>query len=399
MIEKLRGTLNCVQVDEVWVLLGEVIPVELLLSGGVANGESNTNGTYCECNPGFDGGGQINETSLIFDLCLPVNCPNGTIASDSRTCVCNVGFSGSGEYINATDAFPVCDEEVCPNGVVSIDRARCDCLIGYGRGGRFLSDKERYPLCREVTCENGRISEDKHTCECSEGFNGGGLFNDVTDSYLSCQNTSECIPSGECGDYECGHVSDSCSGKFSCGQCPYGSVCATSNKCALEGLCVTVIVNQTNGGTIGNWTPWSPDRYGDVYHRKGHWAGRPYFESTENGWNTHTYLYWYTGIQWPASLEVGWYISGTLGGSDPLAYLPERIPVPIDNAAVWRVKNYTSLAFVSDRAITSFCGPAESDRVTDYHMTPESVTASAPWYHTANPCLLESQTGCVLRDE
>jgi hypothetical protein len=147
------------------------------------------------------------------------------------------------------------------------------------------------------------------------------------------------------------------------------------------------LVTSTNGLQTAGWSPNSTT--GDVYTRVSHWAGRPVFLSEENGWGEAVYMYWFPGNVWPAELEVGWYISATLGSDEPLAYLPERIPVPTSHTVSWRFQSGTDGAWRSETTVMATCKKGLNTLTHDYHGSVANL-ADTSWYGDST-CLLYSK--------
>ena len=245
----------------------------------------------------------------------------------------------------------------------------------------------------QVDCPDGVITGDKKDCGCTTGFNGGGPFDDDTDVYPGCFAKAACKGNTTltCANLACGYAADGCGGMGSCGVCKYGEVCGADGACSRKGMCIKTVLHQSNGLAVGGWAPnpgtpslpgstlaflsifygvWgsfsshlysSTYKYrnllemlfklmkligihwvaaaGETYTKIQHWAARPAFKCSDCGWGKVTYMYWNPASDWPAELEIGWYISTVLGSSAPLAYLPERVALPTSQSTAWRFKS------------------------------------------------------------
>jgi hypothetical protein len=358
--------------------------------------------TVCKCGDGYTGGGDFNETLNRFAICTPTDCPNGDIAEDLSSCSCHLGYFGGGGFDSAAELYPACAPSSCPNGVITADKARCNCDMGYSGSGSFDIEVRAYPNCTAVGCPNGTISGDRAKCTCGAAYLGGGFFDDSTDRYPTCFDRAACdpAPAPACAAGQtCGYAADGCGGMGGCGQCAYGTTCSAAGSsapstCSRTGLCNTVVVTSANGLQIADWVPELAGA-GDEYTRHSHWAARPVFESKQgaNGWNQTVYLYWYPGNVFPAEIEVGWYIAATVGSEDPLAFLPERIPIPVDHSVPWRFGSAADGGWQEEPAVTASCKGGSASLVLDYHQAAAGGGGGLeplPWYGEDTTCLLYS---------
>jgi len=249
----------------------------------------------------------------------------------------------------------------------------------------------QFPTCVAVRCSDGIITDDKKNCICKTGFNGGGPFDDSTDEYPPCIEKAACSrnTTASCAGRTCGFGADGCGGFGACGICEYGKVCDyNTGTCSRKGMCKHTVLHQSNGLPVGGW---KPNNNGETYTKFTHWAARPAFKCSDCGWGKETFMYWNPANNWPAELEVGWYISTELGSSDPLAYLPERVPLPTSQSSAWRFKSGPKGAWQQETTVTTRCADGIESLTHDYHGSAKILAEGSAWYGTKNCLLYGSQ--------
>jgi len=338
----------------------------------------------CACSVGFKGGGKPQKDNSYVP-CIEVGCAHGAVSKDRSFCTCDVGHQGGGSFVDKDDVYPQCKEAPCPNGEVGAGRKACTCSTGFTGGGNWDIVAVAFPKCTEVDCPDGTITANKKNCVCSSDFNGGGPFHDGKDAYPECFLKNNCTAKPSCGSLKCGYVADGCGGMASCGACAYGTVCTDQDgTCSRTGVCTKVVLHQSTGLPVGGWKPQTT---GETYTKVSHWAARPAFKCADCGWGKETYLYWYPANDWPAELEVGWYVATELGSSSPLAYLPERVSLPTAQTTAWRFKSGANAAWQKETTVTTRCAEGAGATTHDYHGSAKIIAAGNAWYG-AKTCLL-----------